>query len=99
MADDKFEDRYLDIYQFDVTEAVELRIDLDSTQFDTRLLLVDVLENQEFGSVFLENDDNGSGTNSTVQAELQPGTYWMVITTFENGNTGEYDLAVTVVLP
>ena len=97
--DSRFDDRYIDVYQFQVAEIVELRIDARSGDFDTKLLLVDVLPSQEFGSVYLENDDNGGGTNSTIQTLLAPGTYWMAVTSFSENSTGNYDISVTVVVP
>lgn len=98
-SDSRFDDRYIDIYQFQVAEPVELRIDARSSDFDTKLLLVDILPSQEFGSVYLENDDNGGGTNSTILSQLAPGTYWMAVTSFSENSTGNYDISVTVVVP
>lgn len=97
VTDSQFDNRHIDIYQFEVSETVELRIDARSSAFDTKLLLVDVLSSQQFGSVFFENDDNGGGTNSTIQSQLAPGTYWMGVTSFFQNSTGSYELAVTVV--
>ncbi|MCG8413660.1 MAG: matrixin family metalloprotease [Pseudomonadales bacterium] len=97
--DSRFDNRFIDIYQFEVTSPVELRVDARSSAFDTQLFLFNVLENQEFGDVQLQNDDNGGGTNSTIQSLLQPGTYWMGVTSFFPNTTGNYDLSVSVVLP
>lgn len=99
LTDSRFEDRYIDVYQFEVSETVELRIDARSSQFDTKLLLVDVLPNQALGNVFIENDDNGGGTNSTIQSQLEPGTYWMAVTSFFEDSTGDYDISISVVVP
>lgn len=97
--DSRFENRFIDIYQFEVTSPVELRVDARSAEFDTQLYLFSVLANQDFGDVQLQNDDNGGGTNSTIQSELQPGTYWMAVTSFFANSRGAYDISVAVVLP
>ena len=72
-TDFKFNNRFLDLVQIEVTTTSAVKIDLSSTAFDTNLLLVDIVNN-EVGSLVLENDDNGSGTNSRLETTLEPGT-------------------------
>ena len=73
-------------------------ISLNSSTFDTSLLLVDVVNN-ELGNLVLQNDSNDSGTNSRLETTLSPGTYWLGVTSFNPSESGSYDIAVTLVLP
>jgi hypothetical protein len=98
-GDFKFEERFLDIYQITIDTEITLKIDLSSNGLDTKLLLVQVNPDQSFGELFLENDDNGAGTNSTLAAPLVPGTYWIGVSSFSPNATGSYRIDTTVVLP
>ena len=73
-------------------------ISLNSSTFDTSLLLVDVVNN-ELGNLVLQNDSNDSGTNSRLETTLSPGTYQLGVTSFSPSESGSYDIAVTLVLP
>ena len=97
-TDFKFNNRFLDLVQIEVTTTSSVKIDLSSTAFDTNLLLVDIVNN-EVGSLALENDDNGSGTNSRLETTLEPGTYWLGVTSYDPSESGNYDIAITLVLP
>ena len=93
-----FNNRFLDLVQIEVTAASTVRIDLNSSAFDASLLLVDIVSN-EVGNLALQNDNNGSGTNSRLETTLSPGTYWLGVTSFSSGESGSYDIAITLVLP
>ena len=95
-ADFQFEDKFLDLYQFSVQTQTDMRFDLVSDDFDTTLILVEVLPDQSVGSLVLENDDNMFGTNSRIEHSLPPGTYWMGVTSLFNGETGDYRVNVSV---
>jgi hypothetical protein len=97
--DQKFDNKFIDIYQFEVTETVTLRIELTSSLVDTVLLVVDVLSDQQLGSVFLRNDDSKFSTDSRIEATLSPGTYWMGATSFSPNDFGDYQIQTSVVLP
>lgn len=97
-SDFKFENKSLDLYQFTVQSQTNLRIDLTSEDFDTNLILVEVLPDQSIGSLVVENDDNGFGTNSRIDQVLNPGTYWMGATSFANFETGAYQIKVSVIV-
>ncbi len=96
--DFQFNSRSLDLIQFDVTTTSTVRIDLSSGVFDTNLLLVDIV-NDEVGSLALQNDDNGSGSNSRIETTLLPGTYWIGVTSFDPNESGDYTIAISLVLP
>ena len=95
-SDFRFEDKFMDIYQFTVKAETDMRFDLISDDFDTVLLLVEVLEDQSLGSLVLVNDDNIFGTNSRIEYSLPPGTYWKGVTSFAIGENGDYRINVSV---
>ncbi len=97
-GDEQFENKFVDLYQLQVVTPIELNINVESNQFDTRMFLAQVLENQQFGSLLIENDDGGNGTNSRIQAELDPGTYWIAVTSFANNEVGDYEVNIAVVI-
>lgn len=97
-GDAVFNNRFLDLVQFDVTANSTVRIDLSSSAFDTDLVLVNVI-NQQIGSFVLQNDDFGSGTNSRIETTLPPGTYWLGITSFSSNESGDYNIDITLILP
>lgn len=97
-SDFKFNSKFLDLIQIEVVATAKVKIDLSSSAFDTSLLLVDIVNNV-VGSVVLQNDDIGSGTNSRIETTLQPGTYWLGVTSFKPNESGSYDIAITFVLP
>ncbi len=98
-TDFKLNDRFLDVFQIVIGSETTLKFDLSANGFDTRLLLVQVNPDQSLGELLLENDDNGSGTNSSIQTSLLPGTYWLGVTSFSPNATGNYRIDTRVVLP
>ena len=93
-----FNNRFLDLVQIQVVTESSVIIGLNSSAFDTNLLLVDIVNN-EVGNLVLQNDDSGSGTNSRLETTLSPGTYWLGVTSFDPSESGSYDIAITLVLP
>ncbi|MDD9896189.1 MAG: hypothetical protein OXU24_10460, partial [Gammaproteobacteria bacterium] len=85
-----------DIYQFTVKAETDMRFDLITDDFDTVLLLVEVIAHQSLGSLVLVNDDNIFGTNSRIEYSLPPGTYWKGVTSFAIGENGDYRINVSV---
>lgn len=97
--------KHLDLYQFNVTSQTNLRFDLSATAFDTVLVITRLLpgaapEMQEIDSgLLLQNDNFGSGPNSRIEQSLPPGTYWIGVTSASTGQTGDYRIETTVLLP
>lgn len=95
----------MDLYQITVTKQTLLRFDLSSSAFDTVLLLTRLLPGpvpqlQEIDESFLKQNDNfGGGTNSRIEQSLVPGTYWIGVTSALAGQTGDYRIETSVVLP
>lgn len=76
---------WMDRYQFSLTSARTVTIDLMSDTFDTYLYLF----NSE-GTVLRENDDFGSGFNSRISLSLPAGTYSIGATSYSPGSAGSY---------
>lgn len=91
-----YDGRFVDLYQFEASENVVLRIDLTSDQFDTRLMLVDVLPDGSLGSLFVLDEDGGESTNARIAQTFGPGTYFMVATSAVAGAGGDYAISVSV---
>ncbi len=97
-TDFKFNNKFLDLVQIDVTTTSTVQIDLSSSAFDTSLLLVNIVNN-EVGTLALQDDDSGSGSNSRIQTTLSAGTYWLGVTSFDPNESGAYNIAISLVLP
>jgi len=95
-TDPIFNNRFLDLVQIELAKASTTIIGLNSSTFDTNLLLVDIVNN-EVGNLALQN--NVSGTDSRFETTLAPGTYWLGVTSFSPSESGSYDIAITLVLP
>lgn len=98
LADFKFNSKFLDLIQIEVTTTSTVKVDLSSTSFDTTLLLVNIVNN-EVGTIALQDDDSGNGSNSRIETTLQPGIYWLGVTSFDPNESGAYDIAISLVLP
>lgn len=95
-SDFQFENKFLDIYQFEVHAETDLRVDLSSEDFDTRLFLIEILPDQKIGPLVIENDDTAFGSNSRIDQNLQEGNYWIGVTSFSNNSTGNYQINLSV---
>jgi hypothetical protein len=63
-------------------------------------MLVDVLPGNVLGNIFLQNDDVTDGnSDSRLEQTLQQGTYWIGVTSFSNGEVGDYSITSTVIIP
>ncbi|MDJ0908768.1 MAG: caspase family protein [Woeseiaceae bacterium] len=82
---------YIDSYYFEGLPGERVDIDLTSSDFDTYLILVTPSYEQ------IENDDwNGDTSRSFIQADLtEPGTYRVVVTSFEPGERGAYRMTMS----
>jgi hypothetical protein len=81
-----------DSYEFMGTPGQRVSIELRSTAFDTYLILQDPAGEQT------ENDDAADGSDtgrSSIEAELaEAGTYRVLVTSYENGESGAYSLSI-----
>jgi hypothetical protein len=67
-----------------------VRIELTSPDFDTYLLLIDPL-----GEPLANDDFNGETGRSVIDTELtEAGTYSIVVTSYDAGETGNYELSI-----
>ena len=83
--------RYAKFYGFSVKERARVRIDLASS-VDTYLFLISGAG--KTGSVLERDDDGGSGLNSRIERELEPGIYVIEATTYGAASTGTFTLSV-----
>ena len=85
--------RFSDVHHFDGTAGDSVTIDLRTDTFDPVLLLL-----QPTGEVHENDDYQGSMSHSRIHQELaQPGQYQVVVTSYSPGETGSYDLNITVI--
>ncbi len=82
---------YAKFYGFSVKEKARVRIDLTST-VDTYLFLISGAGKS--GTVLEQDNDGGSGPNSRIERELEPGVYVIEATTNESRRTGSFTLSV-----
>ncbi|MBD2346613.1 C2 family cysteine protease [Anabaena subtropica] len=84
---------YSDFYQLTgVTTGQQIRINLNSSTFDTYLYLV----NASNGSTILSNDDSGDSTNSELTFTVQSGiNYRIQVSSYFTNETGSYTLTTT----
>ena len=104
-SDFVFNGKRLDLFQFTVLKQTKLRVDLSATLFDPVLIIARLLPGasatmQEVDQkLLLQNDNFGSGLNSRIEQSLSPGNYWTGVTSANVGQTGDYQIETTVVLP
>jgi serine/threonine protein kinase len=81
---------YSDTYFFDWTAGMPVRVEVDSTEFDTYVILKAPSGQQR------DNDDRGGGNlNAALDHTLNETGRWQVIcTSFSSGSTGNYTLIV-----
>jgi len=80
---------YIDSFEFEGRPGQHVTIDLRSDDFDTYLILIDPAGEQE------ENDDAADSTDSMIVADLtESGTYRVVVTSYDAGETGDYRLTI-----
>ncbi|RAL22355.1 hypothetical protein DL240_10930 [Lujinxingia litoralis] len=76
-------------YTLEVTETTQVRIDLRSSSFDPYLVIQD-----QSGNLIEENDDANQSTNSSIQRQLTPGTYNILVTSYGGQGLGDFELQV-----
>ena len=83
------DDSHADLYRFTLTSARVVQVDLTSSQFDAYLGILDA-----DGELLVDDDDGGGGTDARIVLTLVAGSYVIVATSFEPGETGSYQLRV-----
>ncbi|HUQ53237.1 MAG TPA: pre-peptidase C-terminal domain-containing protein [Gammaproteobacteria bacterium] len=83
---------FVDTYEFEGSPGQHVAIDLRSSAFDTYLILRDPAGEQT------ENDDATESTDvghSSIEADLtEAGTYKVLVTSYETGQSGAYSLTI-----
>ncbi|MEM9019626.1 MAG: caspase family protein [Planctomycetota bacterium] len=85
------ENKYVDRYPLDVVAGQHLTIELTSYDFDTYL----VLESED-GKQLWENDDFRDSQDVSYLSETieQAGRYFIIVTSYDPQETGDYDLTI-----
>jgi len=86
----------MDSYEFEGLPGQHVSIDLRSSAFDTYLILKDPAGEQT------ENDDadDGGVGHSSIETDLaEAGTYQVLVTTYEEGESGAYTLTIDPAAP
>ena len=80
---------YVDTHEFVGRPGQRVRVDLRSDDFDTYLILKDPNGEQQ------ENDDFEGTSRSVIDADItESGTYRVLVTSYSEGETGSYTLAI-----
>jgi subtilisin family serine protease len=79
---------YGDVYRLTLTSITTLGAELSSTGFDSYVQILSAT-----GSTLFADNDSGGGENAKIQATLNPGTYYVVVTSWIAG-IGDYTLAL-----
>jgi hypothetical protein len=82
---------FVDSYEFEGSPGQHVSIDLRSPAFDTYLILKDPAGEQT------ENDDadDGGVGHSSIELDLtEAGTYEVLVTSYETGESGAYELSI-----
>ncbi len=79
---------YVDTYTFEGTPGQRIRLDLESSEFDTYLGL-----QPPRGDAIQDDDGGGSTGHSVIEHDLtEPGTYQVFVTSYAASETGDYEL-------
>jgi hypothetical protein len=88
--------KYVDSYSFNLNESRLAVIEVNSQDFDTYLYLFD-----DLGNILGIHDDSSPvfTTDSQITSFLGPGIYEVLITSFDEAETGEYKLSIDLFRP
>ena len=85
---------FVDGYDFEGLPGQHVSIHLRSSDFDTYLILKDPSGEQTENDDAIEGNDSG---HSNVEVELaEAGTYRVLVTSFESGESGSYELTIDI---
>ncbi|MGD2166498.1 MAG: caspase family protein [Gammaproteobacteria bacterium] len=84
---------YSDVFSFDAQAGQAVRVELRSSEFDTYLAVMTPSD-----EIFQNDDFEGSTSRSVVEFVVsESGTFTVMATSYEGGETGRYELALTSV--
>lgn len=83
---------FVDVYEFEGIPGQQASLDVSSSEFDTYLML------RGPGEISVENDDvSDAPGHSIIEFDLtEMGTYRVLVTSYEPGETGNYELSIDV---
>ncbi len=94
---DCYDGGYTDFYAFTLKAAAQVRIDFESSDFDTYLKLRS--GKSKTGDILAEHNDvnyHGGDTDSRINQQLNAGTYTIEATTSDLDTSGDYTLTLSV---
>lgn len=81
-----------DLYRLELETALDLEIEMSSTELDSRLFVFDA-----DGAVFARNDDASNRTlHAIIKSAFGPGCYVVMATSVAAGEIGDYTLEVRI---
>ncbi|PCJ17412.1 MAG: hypothetical protein COA96_17780 [SAR86 cluster bacterium] len=95
-SDAKLDGKFIDLYQYRFENDSIVNIQLSSAAMDPFLHFVRTSSAQDIIPAFTFNDDNsGPGNNASITESIPAGTYWVGVSSAQNGEQGIYDLTMT----
>ena len=88
-----FAGRYFDAWYFELDRASVIEIMMGSSEIDARVALFRGAV-AEYGESVGTDDDSGGGTDARLVANLDPGAYTVLATSYSSDEVGIYDLRV-----
>lgn len=82
---------FADHFRFVVNATSTVQIDMASSPIDPLITLLDAN-----GNFIASDDDGGISTDAQMVRTLAPGTYFVRASSFDPGETGAYQMAVTI---
>ncbi len=88
-GDDMNNSKYYDLYGLTLNAQTQVHIAATSDAVDMYLYLY-----ESDGTFIMENDDGGTGTNSSLMPTLDAGCYRIEVTSYFSSETGSYTVSV-----
>lgn len=92
-SDFQFENRLADVFEITLSEFTKVQISASSETIDTALYLLD----RQTGELHYNDDKNG--LDAGIDISLNPGEYWIGVTSAKANTLGSYTLSVNSPLP
>jgi PKD repeat protein len=94
-VDDCLLSTFVDFYTIFLPEAGQLTVGMSSRTIDSFLALATI----DLNTFLAEDDDGGGGRDALFTTDLPAGSYVVVATSFDSGETGPYSLTTEFAVP
>ena len=86
---------YIDVVEFQVSQATSIQVQTTASGFNPYLYLVSIT-NGLITNVWESTSASPTGSSATIEAILNPGTYWLGVASRNNTNsTGTYNTSIS----